>query len=76
MDDGREIEGTPTQIVQQMQSIAFGRDRDTLGEYIDWVKQQTQEFMGIELLIKGASAEEKATSLIEEMLRVHLAARV
>jgi hypothetical protein len=76
MDDGREFEGTPTQIVQQMQSIAFGRDNDTLSDYIDWVKRQTQELMGIELQIKGATAAEKATSLIDEMLRTHLAARV
>ena len=35
--DGRVLQGTPKQIVQAMQSIAFGQEDRTLGEYIDWV---------------------------------------
>jgi hypothetical protein len=76
MADGRELEGTPTQIVQQMQSIAFGRDHDTLSDYIDWVKRQTLEFEGIELNIEGASSNDKAASLVQELLRTGLARRI
>ena len=35
--DGRVLQGTPKRIVQAMQSIAFGQEDRTLGEYIDWV---------------------------------------
>lgn len=76
MDDGREFEGTPIQIVQQMQSIAFGRDNDTLSQYIDWVQRQTGEMMGLELNVTGNRNDEKASSLVEEMLRTHLATRI
>lgn len=76
MEDGRELGGTPVQIVQQMQSIAFGRDKDTLGEYVDWVQRQTSEFMGVTLTIKGESGDDKAASLVDELLRTGLAKRI
>jgi hypothetical protein len=76
MDDGREFVGTPTQIVTQMQSIAFGRDNDTLSEYIEWVQRQTQEFMGVDLKITGQTGDEKADSLVNELLRTRLATPV
>ena len=76
VNDGREFEGTPLQIVQEMKSIAFGHDSNSLDDYIDWVKRQTEEFMGLELTVQGETTAQKAESLVEEMLRVHLAARV
>jgi hypothetical protein len=74
--DGREFGGSAVQIVQQMRSIAFGRDGQPLGEYVDWVQQQTREFEGIDLNIRGEHAEEKAESLVDELLRTGLAARI
>jgi hypothetical protein len=76
MEDGRALEGTAVQIVQQMQSIAFGRDRDTLAQYIDWVQRQTSEFMGVTLAITGETGEQRAASLVDELLRAGLAARI
>lgn len=74
--DGREFGGTAMQIVQQMRSIAFGREDQPLGEYVDWVRQQTNEFEGIDLNIRGDRDEDKALSLVEELLRTGLAARI
>ena len=37
MSDGRVFQGTPKQIVEAMQYIAFGQEHRSLGEYIDWL---------------------------------------
>lgn len=76
MEDGRELEGTAIQIVQQMQSIAFGRERDSLSQYIDWVRRQTSDYMGVALDITGETDEERASSLVDQLLRARLAARI
>ena len=75
MRDGRVIQGTALQIVTAMQDIAFGVDDFTVPEYIDWVVANARRFEEVELKVEGASDEEKAKSLVEEMVRVGLAAR-
>jgi hypothetical protein len=35
MSDGRVFQGTPKQIVEAMQYIAFGREHRSVGEHID-----------------------------------------
>jgi hypothetical protein len=72
--DGRVFDGTALQIVQKMKSMAFN-GTGTLGEYIDWVIDNTQRFNDIALNVTGETDEDRANSLIAEMLRVGLAKR-
>src|SRR5262245_54827412 len=53
--DGRVLEGTALQMVQQMQALAFGRDGMTLSEYIDWSVDQLARMTGTRLQIEGKS---------------------
>jgi hypothetical protein len=73
MQDGRLFQGTALQIVRAMQDIAFPAQGMTLHEYIDWVVGNTQRFEGEELLVRGDSDEDRAASLVAEMIRVGLA---
>ncbi|RKI05683.1 hypothetical protein D7Y15_32780 [Corallococcus sp. AB030] len=75
MRDGRVLQGTAVQIVKGMQDIAFGVERLSLGEYINWVVGNAQRFESTELRVQGETDEEKAASLVDEMLREGLAAR-
>lgn len=69
VEDGRVLQGTPLQMVQMMQQVAFGREEQPVGEYIDWVKSQVARFMGVTLEVSGETPEDKARSLIDELLR-------
>jgi hypothetical protein len=53
MRDGRVFQGTAVQIVQAMQSIAFGVETFTLDQYIDWVIDNARRFEGVELRAGG-----------------------
>ena len=75
MRDGRVFQGTALQIVTAMHDIACGVDDFTVPESIDWVVANARRFEEVELKVEGASDEEKAKSLVEEMVRVGLAAR-
>jgi hypothetical protein len=75
MRDGRVFQGTPLQIVKAMQDIAFGVDDLTVPEYIAWVVANARKFEEVELAITGATDDEKAKSLVEEMVRAGLAIR-
>lgn len=75
MRDGRVFMGTAVQIVKGMQDIAFGVERLSIPEYIDWVVANTQRFESVALRVQGTTAEEKAASLVDEMLREGLATR-
>ncbi|NNC15184.1 hypothetical protein HJC22_05475 [Corallococcus exiguus] len=72
MRDGRVFQGTPVQIVRAMQDIAFGVERLSLPEYIDWVVANAQRVESVALRVQGDTDEEKAASLVEEMLRTSL----
>jgi hypothetical protein len=74
MRDGRVLHGTPVEIVKAMQALAFGVEQMTLDQYIDWVVQNARRFEGVELLVAGDTAEERAEALVEGMVRVGLAA--
>lgn len=74
--EGRMFQGTPVQIVRAMQDIAFGAADLTFSQYIDWVKSNVQRFEGPELHVQGDTDEQRAASLVEEMLRTGLAARL
>ena len=74
--DGRVLQGTPKQIVEAMQSIAFGQEDRNLGEYIDWVVDQVQRMESIELEVSGETDEEKAASLVQVMIGAGLAEKM
>ena len=71
--DGRVFEGTPKQIVEGMQFIAFGQENRTLSEYIDWLVDQVQRLESMELNVTGENDEEKAASLVKAMVEAGLA---
>jgi hypothetical protein len=75
MRDGRVFQGTALQIVKAMQDIAFGVEQMTPDQYIDWVVANAQRFEEVELRVAGETTEERARSLVEEMLAKGLAAR-
>ena len=72
MRDGRVFRGTAVQIVKAMQDIAFGVEQFALPEYIDWVVQNAAKFEEVELKITGEIDEDKAASLVAEMIRTGL----
>lgn len=74
--DGRVLDGTPEQIVQQMRSIAFGREDQTLVEYVDWLAENVARLSGVALAITGEGAAARSRSLLEQMLIHGLAERV
>ena len=76
MQDGRVFQGTAVQIVRAMQDVAFGVADFTLGAYIDWAISNVQRFEGPVLTVQGSTDEERAASLVSEMLRVGLARRL
>ena len=71
--DGRVFEGTPKQIVEGMQFIAFGQENRTLSEYIDWLVDQVQRLESMEMSVTGETDEEKAASLVKAMMEAGLA---
>lgn len=73
MRDGRVFLGTPRQIVQAMQDIAFGVDALTTREYIEWVATSALEFEGVQISLAGETDDELAASLVREMVRAGLA---
>ena len=40
VSDGRVLEGTTEQTMQQLQNLAFGKEEATLAEYVDWLAAQ------------------------------------
>lgn len=75
-EDGRVLQGTATQIVQTMQSVAFGREEQPLEEYIGWVADQVTRMMGVSLDVRGDTAEDKARSLVAELIRTGFAEEI
>ena len=74
--DGRVFQGTPKQIVEAMQYIAFGQENRTLGEYIDWLVDQVQRLESIDLKVDGETDEDKAASLVQAMMGSGLAEKM
>jgi hypothetical protein len=73
MKDGRVFQGTGLQIVRAMQDVAFGKGDFTVPQYIDWVVTNARDFETVELEVTGTTDEERAESLVHEMLRAGLA---
>ena len=72
------VEDTPVslEIVREMQSHARAASTLTVPRYIDWVVSNVRRFEEVDLEVGGTTDEERASSLVSEMIRVGLAARV
>jgi hypothetical protein len=75
MRDRRAFQGTALQIVKAMQDIAFGVERMTLDQYIDWVIDNAYRFEEVELAVARKTTEERAKALVEAMVGSGLAQR-
>jgi hypothetical protein len=73
MQDGRVLQGTALQIVQAMKAVAFGVEKLTIGQYIDWIVDNTFRFEAIELKVALGDDDVRSASLVDEMLRARLA---
>ncbi len=76
VNDGRVLEGTAVQIVQQLQYIAFGKEEATLAEYVDWLAAQVARQDGVDLRVEGTTGREKAVGLVKAMVKAGLAVKV
>lgn len=70
------LEGDPADIVRAMQARAFGVDHLALSDYITWVIEQTKMRLGVNLVVEGKTASERAGSLLRALLAHHLAEHV
>lgn len=67
LSDGRVLQGTATDIVRQMQYLAFGKEQKPLSEYIDWLKTHLENQNGITLSVVGATPAERAESFLRAL---------
>ena len=68
LQDGRSFEGTPLQILTQMKRIAFFVEEMDITEYIDWVALNVGDLHGSVIDVRGESAEERASSLLDALI--------
>ena len=73
MSDGRVLEGTTTEIVTTMRSLAFGQENSTLKEYIAWAVASALRMAEVELNVTGDDEDALAASLVQAMLDTRLA---
>jgi len=69
--DHQVFEGTPLQIVRQMQDLAFGAP-EPLADYLAWVASNARKVDGVELAIRGDTEDELAAGFVAEMERCKL----
>ena len=74
--DGRLFVGTPKEILTQMQSLAFGWDGRTLGEYLDWLKIQMEQQTGVEIEMPVGDENERCEALVDAMVAHGLALEI
>ncbi len=67
--EGRTFTGTPKQIIQQMHDVGPFSAALSLDEYVDRCVVNA-ETMGQAIAITGANIDERAASLLSELLRV------
>jgi hypothetical protein len=75
-NDGRELEGTPLQIVQAMRALAFGREDQSVESYIAWVAEQLSRLMAVTIDVNGDTVDAQAMSLVNELIRTGFAERI
>jgi hypothetical protein len=62
MRDDRVFEGTPLQIVHQMQSLAFGAP-SRLPDYLAWVTENARSLDGVGLALRGDGSRRAHASI-------------
>lgn len=72
MRDHQVFEGSPLQIVRQMQDLAFGAP-EPLADYLAWVASNARKMDGVEFAIRGETEDELAAGFVAEMERCKLA---
>lgn len=70
--NARIYEGSPVEIVRQMQLQDMARRHTSLGEFVDATVHEAEHW-GFQLTVHGETEEERATSLIASMLNTRLA---
>ena len=77
MQDGRRFVGTPLQIVQAMQAIAFVPELDVV-EYMQTLVLDARRFAGVDLTLPSAEegADAMAAALVRQMVATGLAYRM
>jgi hypothetical protein len=73
--DGRVFVGTAAQILLQMRDISFTAADLTLGQYIDWVIENTRRYEGVDLVAAGDTDEARARALVDALVAAGLAQR-
>lgn len=66
--DGHVFEGTATQILAQMQSLAFAAQDLSLRDYIDWNVANIERGFDVKLVVSGETDDERAASFLEQMM--------
>ena len=66
--DGHVFEGTPKQILTQMQSLAFAAQHLSLRDYIDWNVSNIARGFEVTFKITGETDEDRAASFLDEMI--------
>lgn len=74
--DGRLFEGTATEILTQMKSLAFGWDERPLGEYLLWLKAQIERQGGGKVEMFEGDEAEACEALVDAMVAHGLALEV
>lgn len=77
MQDGRRFVGTPLQIVQSMQAIAFVPELDVV-DYMHTIVLDARRFAGVDLTLPPAEegADAMAAALVRQMVATGLAYRL
>ena len=64
--DGRELDGTPLQIIRQLAAIGLGR-RVPVDDYIKWTAEGLSRAHDIDITVTGETEAERAASLLHEL---------
>lgn len=73
LDNGRVLEGTAFEIVDEMREGQFGGDDLTVAQYVDQVCARVKKWHGVDLRIDGETGEEKAEKLVDALIEAGLA---
>lgn len=62
--DGRVLMGTASDIVKQMQYLAFGKEEQSLCDYLEWLRDRIEQQTGARIEYGGATGKERAESFV------------
>jgi hypothetical protein len=68
--DSRVLSGSPTDIVKQMQDLAFVPQRLSLSEYTDWAAKMAHDMLGVDLELDGDTDDTRARGGVRELRRL------